>query len=216
MKLLHLLYDFCNLYGEYGNILALERTLKSKTDVTTDRMPLTALSGELDFSEYDFIYIGSATERNLHTALEFLRVYKQPLKDALDKGTVILATGNAFELFGKSINSDGKELTGLGFFDYYSVEGDERIVTDEKAIFNKTEEPVIGFINKCSNIYGITSPMFTVSEGTGNNPDDKGEGIISGSFYGTHIIGPLLIRNPKIAEYFAETLIETKPQDSFV
>ncbi len=212
MKLLHLLYDFCDLYGEYGNILALERTLKSKTDVTTDRMPLTALSGELDFSGYDFIYIGSATERNLHTALEFLRVYKQPLKDALDKGTVILATGNAFELFGKSItDSGGKELIGLGFFDYYSVEGGERIVADEKAIFNKTEEPVIGFINKCSNIYGITSPMFTVSEGTGNNPDDKGEGIISGSFYGTHIIGPLLIRNPKIAEYFAEILIENQP-----
>ncbi|MCH5324555.1 MAG: glutamine amidotransferase [Eubacterium sp.] len=198
MRLLHLLYDFCNLYGDYGNILAMQRTLFCK-DI--DRISAQDMSGEIDFTQYDFIYIGSATEKNQHIALELLRPHTDALAAALEGGTIMLATGNSFEMFGKSItDSDGVTYQGLGMFDFYTKETDERIVTDQKAQFNDIQ--VIGFVNKCSLIYGIDSPMFTVSEGVGNNEEDKGEGIIKGNFYGTHLIGPLLIRNEKLAAYF--------------
>ncbi len=205
MKLLHLLYDFCNLYGDYGNILTLARALGESANIR--RMPLTELSGELDFTQYGFIYIGSATEKNQRTALEFLRVYRDALKAALDNGTVILATGNSFEMFGKELTeASGETVKGLGLFDFTVTRSDERTVTDIHAVFSGTKAPITGFINRCSAIHGVDSPFFEIIDGIGNTPDDKREGIISGGFYGTHIIGPLLVRNPELAQYFAELL----------
>jgi len=45
-------------------------------------------------------------------------------------------------------------------------------------------------------------------EGCGNTADDKNEGIQEGNFYGTHLIGPVLVRNPALLQHFVELLSE--------
>lgn len=61
MKILHLYHDIMNLYGEYANVSALERMLeKSGVKFTTDRL---TLFDNADLGDYDFIYIGSGTEK---------------------------------------------------------------------------------------------------------------------------------------------------------
>ena len=63
MKILHLYHDIMNLYGEYANVSALERMLeKSGVKFTTDRL---TLFDNAYLGDYDFIYIGSGTEKNL-------------------------------------------------------------------------------------------------------------------------------------------------------
>lgn len=205
MKILHLFHDLMNLYGDYANVLALERALVKKgREVETVRR---SVGDNLYFSEFDFIYIGSGTERNQKAALEYLRDYGDAFKGAVDGGAVILATGNSFEMFGRKITDRDKKIhEGLGLFDFITEEGRERIVTDSVVEFEGRE--LIGFVNKASGIYGIKEPLFTVKQGAGNSPKDaSSEGIRAGNFYGTHIIGPLLMRNPSMAEYFAELLI---------
>ncbi|MBD5130655.1 MAG: glutamine amidotransferase [Ruminococcaceae bacterium] len=205
MKILHLFHDLMNLYGDYANVLALERALVSKgAEVEITRR---SVGDHMYFSEFDFIYIGSGTERSQKTALEYLRDSADALKNAVDGSAVILATGNSFEMFGKKITDRDRTVhEGLGLFDFITEEGAERIVTDSVAEFEG--RGLIGFVNKASGIYGIKEPLFTVKQGAGNNPKDaSAEGIHIGNFYGTHIIGPLLIRNPSMAEYFAELLI---------
>lgn len=206
MKILHLFHDLMNLYGEYANTLALQRALSEKGRAA--EIENMSVGDELDFSEYDLIYIGSGTERNQKVALEYLRPYAEQLKCALESGKIVLATGNSFEMFGKTITDRyGKEHEGLKFFDFTVTEGAERIVEDVTASFE--DEKIIGFINKASQIEGVTNPMFVIKQGVGNcsgSPDV--EGIQQGSFYGTHIIGPLLIRNKFIADYFADLLIK--------
>lgn len=208
MKILHLFHDLLNLYGDYANVLALERTLVQKGEEV--EIIRRSVGDSLYFSEFDFIYIGSGTERNQKAALNYLRDYESALKSAVDSGTVLLATGNSFEIFGRKITDRGKtDYNGLGFFDFITEEGSERIVTDSLAEFNGME--IIGFINKASQLYGIGEPFFTIKQGAGNSSGETAvEGIRSGSFYGTHIIGPLLIRNKCMAEYFAELLISRK------
>lgn len=205
MKILHLFHDLMNLYGDYANVLALERALSRKgAEVETVRR---SVGDNLYFSEFDFIYIGSGTERNQKAALDCLTRYKDALCGALDSGAAVLATGNSFEMFGQRIvDRDKREYAGLGLFDFAVEEGSERIVTDVAAEFNGME--IIGFINKASQIYSRETPFFTVKQGAGNcTSDTVSEGIRAGSFYGTHIIGPLLIRNDCMADYFAELLI---------
>lgn len=207
MKILHLFYDLMNLYGEYANTLALQRAVSEKGRAAEiERLSVGDFLDTLDFSDYDFIYIGSGTEKNQKAALEYLRPYTEQLKSALESGKIILATGNSFEMFGDSITDrSGVKHEGLKLFGFTVTEGAERIVEDVTADLDG--ERVIGFINKASQIDGVKNPFFVIKQGVGNSEaSPNAEGIQAGSFYGTHLIGPLLIRNKNMAEYFAEKL----------
>ena len=206
MKILHLFHDLMNLYGEYSNTLALQRALSEKGKAA--EIEKLSIDDSFDFSDYDIIYIGSGTERNQKVALEYLKPYVGQLKSVLESGKIILATGNSFEMFGAKITDRyGSDHEGLKIFDFTVTEGSERIVEDVVADFE--DNRVIGFINKASQIEGVTDPMFIIKEGVGNcSATPNVEGIRRGGFYGTHIIGPLLIRNKCMAEYFADLLIK--------
>lgn len=207
MRIIHLFADLCNLYGDYGNVCALKRALENKGQNV--EVEYQSIDDEIDVSGADLVFIGSATERNQKVALEYLQGYKDNIKAALDNGTVILATGNSFEMFGQSVTDcDGVKYEGLSFFSYETVEGKERIVTDSLCTTSLCGGDIIGFVNKASLTTGATSPLFDVKQGSGNGKDDSEEGVHYGNFYGTHLIGPVLIRNPQLCEYFADMLIK--------
>lgn len=205
--IIHLFADLCNLYGDYGNVCALKRALENKGQNV--EIEYQSIDDAIDISGADFVFIGSATERNQKVALEYLQGYKDNIKTALDNGTVILATGNSFEIFGQSVTDcDGVKHEGLSFFPYETIEGKERIVTDSLCDTSLCGGDIIGFVNKASLTTGATSPLFDVKQGSGNGKDDSQEGVHYGNFYGTHLIGPVLIRNPQLCEYFADILIK--------
>lgn len=207
MRIIHLFADLCNLYGDYGNVCALKRALENKGQNV--EVEYQSIDDEIDVSGADLVFIGSATERNQKVALEYLQGYKDNIKAALDNGTVILATGNSFEMFGQSVTDcDGVKHEGLLFFPYETVEGKDRIVTDSLCDTSLCGGDIIGFVNKASLTTGATSPLFDVKQGSGNGKDDSEEGVHYGNFYGTHLIGPVLIRNPQLCEYFADMLIK--------
>lgn len=209
MKIIHLFDDLMNLYGDYGNVCGLKRSIEQRGGSV--QVVGMSVDDEFDFSDADFVYIGSGTELNQKVALSYLMQYKDRLKSALDSGIPMLATGNSFEMFGKSITDcDGKSYDGLCFFDFTVTEGNMRIVTDAKCSCEFCSEPLIGFINKSSCIKDIASPLFRMSEGSGNDNTAPEEGIVSGKFYGTHLIGPVLIRNPQFCEYFAGMAFDNK------
>ena len=207
MRIIHLFADLCNLYGDYGNVCGLKRALENKGQNV--EVEYQSIDDAIDISGADLVFIGSATERNQKVALNYLQSYKDNIKTALDNGTVILATGNSFEIFGQSVTDcDGTKHEGLSFFPYETVEGKERIVTDSLCDTSLCDGDIIGFVNKASLITGATSPLFDVKQGSGNGKDDNKEGVHYGNFYGTHLIGPVLIRNPQLCEYFADMLIK--------
>ena len=114
MKILHLYHDIMNLYGEYANVSALERMLeKSGVKFTTDRL---TLFDNADLGDYDFIYIGSGTEKNRKLVLQDFKKYKDFLVEYINSGKVILMTGNSFEMLGKTItDSTARFLTDSEF-----------------------------------------------------------------------------------------------------
>ena len=113
IKILYLYYDLMNLYGESGNIRVLERHLHEQgLTVTVDKK---SIGDEIDFSQYAFIYAGSGTERNQKIALADLFRYQEQIKAAAQSGTVVLFTGNAFEMLGKSITAGNSTVhEGIG------------------------------------------------------------------------------------------------------
>lgn len=196
MKILHLYHDIMNLYGEYANVAAMQRMMeKNNVPCEIDKL---SVNDKLSIKEYDFIYVGSGTESNQKYVLEHLMSYKDELKEYIEAGKMLLMTGNSFEILGKTLK-DAKEKVyeGLGFFDF-SVKEQERTRNTADAIFmmEGQEKPLVGFINKCSTMEGINMPLFQVKMGLGNEAKGTTEGIRYKNFYGTHLTGPILIKNP--------------------
>lgn len=215
MKILHLYHDLMNLYGDYANILALLRILETnEVEYTLDKK---SIGDKLDLSCYDFVFVGSGSEENQKIALSHLQGYSKELGKYINSGKVALFTGNSFEMLGKEINSFLGNFEGLGIFPFTSTE-QNRTRTTADAIFNfdGLEKPIVGFINKCSVIEGAAEPLFTVKMGLGNSKNDKVEGVRSLNFFGTHLTGPVLVKNPHFLKYIAEILCgKTLNTDAF-
>lgn len=186
----YLYYDMMNLYGDSGNINVLEYHLKNQ-GINYEIKKLTNLDN-IDFNKLDMIYIGSSTEENRKLCLEHLIKYKDDIKEVIDSNKFILSTGNSLYMFGKN---------GLNIFDFNVIEKN-RIVKEVTTKCNFCKNDIYGFINTSDHItYGNVNNLFT------------NEGIIYNNFYGTYMIGPLLVRNYEFTTNFIKKLILSKDKN---
>ncbi len=192
-----------NLYGDYANINALCRILE--TNHINYTLEKKTLGDTLNFSEYDFIYMGSGSEENQKFALSHLSDYSKELAAYIEEGKIALFTGNSFEMLGESISSFLGEFSGLGIFSFNVTEQNKTRNTAD-SIVKFQGQSLVGFINKCSELNGIKTPLFKVEMGLANNPQEKVEGILHKNFFGTHLTGPILVKNPNFLKHLAELL----------
>ena len=188
----YLYYDLLNLYGDTGNIKTLNYHLKEQgIDVEKKKM---SINDKKDFSDVDLIYVGSGTNENLIVALEDLMKNKKELEKYIKDNKFILSTGNSVELFGNYIVSN-KKIKALGVLDYVCMRQD-RIVKDVNINTNIIDEKIIGFENHDGKVLNFDEDIVKIN-----------------NFYGTYIIGPLLVRNPKLCSYLIKELITSKDKD---
>ena len=98
-------------------------------------------------------------------------------------------------------NIDEKEC--LGIFNF-SSKSTNRIVGEQVFKTDLIDYPIIGFQNRESTNDIKENYLFEVIKGTGNDETTNVEGIHINNFFGTYLIGPLLIRNP----YFKDELLK--------
>lgn len=212
LTVLHLYPDCMSLYGEYANLAVLRRHLAAMgVSVTVE----TALFEDTPpFDRADFIYMGAGTERTQKAALAALLPHKEALRAAVDRGAVVLFTGNAMELLGASITEEesGKVWPCLGFGEFTTVETGYRAPEDVVARTSRWDSFVVGFMNKCSEIYGVTTPLFEqVERGPGNAGDGpREEGYVDGNVFATHLTGPVLVKNPDFVDFLIRRIFELK------
>lgn len=202
----HLFHDLLNLYGESGNILALENALKQQ-NIAVEIKYLSLDNNSWDLENVDFIYIGAGTEQNQMLVLNKLKEHSNEIKQHILNGKHILATGNAIELFGRFIKDTDKEIEALGLFNYTTERTSKRIVSECLFYNDETASKIIGFENHQGIIHEILNPLFSVEKGFGSEISSKVEGIKQDNFYGTYLIGPLLVRNPKFLEKICKDII---------
>lgn len=196
IKIAHLYYDLMNYYGEQGNVLALKTAIEYagfKVNVKT-----LSVDDEIDFEKYDIFYMGMGTKRNQEIVRKDILKYKEKIENVIDKKMFIM-TGNSYELFGKKI--DDKKC--LGVFNFSSKTTD-RIVGEQIFKSDIIKETIIGFQNRFSSNNIKDDYLFEVIKGTGNDSESKVEGIHKNNFFGTYLLGPILIRNP----YFKDALLK--------
>ncbi len=209
VKILSMYRDLANLYGSDANI----RCLKKHIEETGNACEVTYLQlGQApDFSDYDFVYMGAATERSQKKILSELALYKSELEEYIQNGGLCLFCGNSFELLGKSITSlDGRVYEALGLYDFETAEVKRRVVVDTVCSCRLVPEKIVGFMNKQSRTTIITNPLFRVEKGAGNAPDRNDEGICDKGLFATELSGPLLVRNPHFRALLEKKIYEKK------
>lgn len=196
LTILHLYPDCMSLYGEYANVAVLRRHLEAMGVNVIVR--IAGLDDTLEFSGVGFVYMGAGTERGQKWALTALTPHAQGLKDLLEESTPALFTGNAMELLGTSVTDRaGKVWPCLGLADFTTQETDKRAPEDVIAHTPLWDAPAVGFMNKCSHTLGVATPLFDrLTLGEGNEGEKGSEGYVSGNLFATHLIGPVLVKNP--------------------
>ena len=194
-------------YGDKGNILALVYRLK-KRGINA----IISYSDEVtDIKNADIIYLGGGTERNQTLVSEYLQDKRDALSEYIQNDGVMLAVCSGYEIIGKSFFSEGKTHKGLGLIEATFQKGSKRIFGN--IIINSSLGfDIVGFENR--NTYVTADGLEPLGEIRYSDSEDKKEGIIYKNLIGTHIHGPILPKNPLLADYIIEKALNKKYPDA--
>ena len=106
---------------------------------------------------------------------------------------------------------DGKKLEYLGALDFYTVGKEERMIGNY-AFKTKEGIEIVGFENHSGRTYlgkGV-EPLGKMIKGYGNNGEDGTEGVRYKNTFGTYSHGPILPKNPQLADLLISLAIKNK------
>ncbi len=194
--------EYNNLYGDRGNCEYLQKKL-SLAGYDVDIIE-TSLYDEPAFvkGHVDFLLISPCGEKQQLIEIQQLKNYKDAIKNRIDNNGVVLATGNAIELFGEYIESEKGERTEcLGFYPYYAKQF-TKLRYNDCSVGEFDSMQIVGFKNLLSHAYGENPYSFlNMKKGCGMNPGSKIEGVHHNNLFATYHTGPILPLNPQFTDY---------------
>jgi CobQ-like glutamine amidotransferase family enzyme len=132
------------------------------------------------------------------------------LHRAVDRGAAVLAVCAGYQIVGQSftVGENDEEIEGLGLLDVTTTRGPVRAVGEILTRWtghDGDEQWLTGFENHggYTRLGPTATPLATVEIGIGNC-DDGTEGAVAGTVIGTYPHGPLLARNPALADHVLE------------
>ena len=203
--LAHLYPDYLNIYADRGNMAVLER--RSAWRGIELAYKALGIGEEIEPDAYDLIYIGGGQDREQALVANDLAGKAAPLQEAIESGAALLAVCGGYQLLGRFYRDrSGAELPGVGLLPLHTVAGERRMIGDvllECALEPGRQRTLAGFENHAGRTYldEGTEPLGRVVYGFGNNGDDGYEGCRVGRAVGTYLHGPLLPRNPWLADW---------------
>ena len=209
-------HDIMDLYGDKGNIMVLKkRCLDRNIEFHLDTC---GIGEQKDLSQYDLIFLGGGADKEQISLIPDLLSRKENIKKAMDEHTFVLLICGGYQLFGQYyIAADGSKIEGLKFYDYYTDTGKEgkrcigNIILEADLDGLKTK--IIGFENHGGQTENVKSPLGKVLKGYGNSFVAGYEGFYDGKILGTYLHGPLLPKNPQVADFVITKAIQKRNPD---
>jgi CobQ-like glutamine amidotransferase family enzyme len=201
----HLYPDYLNIYADRGNIAVLERRAAWR-GIGFDYRTI-GLGDEVNPDEHDLYYVGGGQDREQALIAPDLATKGGRLREAVEAGAAFLAVCGGYQLLGRFYRDrSGAELPGIGLLPHYTVAGERRMIGD--VLLACELEPgqqrtLAGFENHAGRTYldDGAEPLGRVVAGFGTNGDVGLEGSRVGNALGTYLHGPLLPRNPWLADW---------------
>ena len=203
LKILWMYHDLMDLYGDKGNIETLRyRASKRGIHVIVDTC---TLQEQRNIEDYDIFFLGGGADKEQTLIYKDLLARKESILKAKESGTAFLLICGGYQLFGQYyLDQDGQKIDGLGIYDYYteSSDRDHRCIGNivVEANIRDKEVTVVGFENHGGQTKAVSNPFGKVLVGHGNTYKGEYEGYMDAQTIATYMHGPLLPKNPAIAD----------------
>lgn len=202
LTIVHLFPELLNLYGDGGNVIALTRRLQWRGLPVEVRE--IGMGDAMDFSQADIVFIGGGADREQMIVKDAMVARKSELSAYVADGGVLLAVCGGYQFLGHSYAMDDVVVEGLGVIDMETVRGEGRLIGNAVIQSDICDAPIVGFENHGgrTTLGPDAKPLGRVLGKTfGNNGEDGFEGVHQGNLIGTYLHGPLLPKNPQVADY---------------
>ncbi|WP_018023111.1 type 1 glutamine amidotransferase [Corynebacterium ulceribovis] len=200
-----ILPDVLGTYGDDGNALVLRQRARMRS-LTAEILQVNL--GEPVPETADVYCVGGGEDAAQVLAAEHL-LADGGLVRAANAGRPVLAICAGFQVLGASFHAAGKLVDGLGLIDATTESLPERAIGEiatEPQLPGVTEV-LSGFENhRGATVLGSdATPLGHVTRGIGNSDvagvdGVRGEGALQGSVIATYMHGPVLARNPQLAD----------------
>lgn len=204
-----LLPDALGTYSDSGNAVVLAQRARWRgiaarvLQITADVTPPTGC---------DIYVLGGGEDQAQVTATRWLQQHPA-LVGAMETSAVTLAVCAGFQILGRSMSDrSGHSYSGVGLIDVTTVPGPRRAVGQ---VITHCVIPGVGQLTGFENHRGISTiaashvPLGRVVRGTGNGTPDAaghlGDGVWTDRIVGTYLHGPVLARNPALADHLLTT-----------
>lgn len=211
----HMLPDLLNLYGDGGNVRILEQRLRWRGIPVEVRR--VGYGETVDLSEVDLVFMGGGPDREQKLASEQLMAMRADLAAYVEADGPLLAICGGYQILGREWLWGDELVPGLGIIDMETRRpgtSANRLIGNMMLDTPLADHPVIGYENHAGRTYlgeGV-QPFGRIARGVGfgNNDDDGVEGVRYRNVVGTYSHGPLLSKNPQVADWILERALQRR------
>lgn len=232
--------DLMSTYGDRGNIVVLKKRMAWRGStlkilpITTETTVKELESLDLIFGG------GAQDREQEIVMRDLKKAKGEHIRSLIEKGTPALFVCGAPQLMGKFYEpAVGERIEGLGIFDMETrnpgpeaprlignviaevqwrnfthpvISNDSERSRDFSSQAPRNDNIIVGFENHGGRTYlgKNAKPFAKVIKGNGNNSEDGTEGVVYKNAIGCYFHGPLLPKNPMIADWLLKTALEKK------
>ena len=203
LRILQLYPKAMNMYGDWGNVLVLQKRAKwhgYEVEVLEYNV------GDEFPEDIDIIVGGGGQDSGQTTIQEDLAKRGPQLISLAQSGTPMLMVCGLYQMFGNFFKTkDGVSIQGIGLFDIETHGGSERLIGNVVTESNEFGK-IVGYENHSGQTFlsGSTVPLGKIIKGAGNNGQDQFEGARIFNVIGSYLHGSLLPKNPVMADWIIE------------
>ena len=156
--------------------------------------------------DHDLVYVGGGQDREQALVAPDLAAKGDAIREIVDGGAALLAVCGGYQLLGRGyLGRDGAHMPGVGLFPHETIAGERRMIGDvllECELDPGVRRTVAGFENHAgrTKLDPGAEPLGRVVAGFGNDGESGYEGCRVERALGTYLHGPLLPRNPWLAD----------------
>ena len=205
--------ELLGTYGDRGNAVVLVQRLQWRGH---DAELVEVAAGEPIPDSLDVYLFGGGEDDPQVMASAGMRASRGAIERAHDAGAGVLAVCAGFQLIGHSYEAaDGTIIDGLGLVDAVTRAGPNRLIGELVV----EPDPPLPVLTGFKNHGGRTTlgpgerPLGRVVARNGNG--DTVEGVVAERLIGTYMHGPVLPRNPALADHILSWIVDDlEPLDS--
>lgn len=219
--------ELMSTYGDRGNIITLQKRCQWR-EIQTKIVMIDHSTSDQNLKSIDLLFGGGSQDHEQEIVMKDLRGKKADMmKKLVEADKPALFVCGSPQLMGHYYEpAKGKRIEGLGIFDMLSkhpgpnkprcignivakVEWSNLLPTTSQRISATT---IVGFENHGGRTYlgKNAKPFAKVVKGFGNNGEDGTEGVVYKNAIGCYFHGPLLPKNPAIADFLIQKALEIK------